>query len=151
MVWFRKKYLPKLRNLYSTKAFVIFPCRFFVVHISPTRTRELNSQHQQSSMWVEGIHTTGCFSLSRRDRLGHCYHHLRDMRPSARCLTPWLRWTRICSSSGGCRKDIYSLPVINAVFFKDNKGVKRYIDTSNLYRYWKISAILYSIDLLILN
>jgi len=65
-----------------------------VVHISPTRTGELNSHHQQSPMRVEGIHTTGCCPVPRRDRLWHCCHHLSAMQPSARCLTPWLRWTR---------------------------------------------------------
>jgi hypothetical protein len=45
-------------------------------------------------MGVEGIHTTGCCPVSRTDRLRHCYHHLSALQPSARCLTPWLRWTR---------------------------------------------------------
>jgi hypothetical protein len=26
--------------------------------------------------------------------LRHCDHHLSAMQPLARCLTPWLRWTR---------------------------------------------------------
>jgi hypothetical protein len=71
-----------------------FVCRFHVVHISPTITGEMNSHHPQSPMRVEGIHTTGCCPVPRRDRLRHCCHHLSTMQPSARCLTPWLRWTR---------------------------------------------------------
>jgi hypothetical protein len=43
---------------------------------------------------VEGIHMTGCCPVPRRDRLRHCYHYLSAMQPSARCLTPWLQWTR---------------------------------------------------------
>jgi hypothetical protein len=60
----------------STKAFDIFSCRFLVVHISPSRTGQLNSHHQQSPMRVEDIHTTGCCPVPRRDLLRHCYHHL---------------------------------------------------------------------------
>jgi hypothetical protein len=65
-----------------------------VVHISLTRTGEVNSHHQQSPMRVEGIHTTGCCPVPWRDRLWHFCHHLSAVQPSARCLTPWLRWTR---------------------------------------------------------
>jgi hypothetical protein len=44
----------------------------------------------------------GCKSYTRRgaarcpprDLLRHCCHHLSAMQPSARCLTPWLRWPR---------------------------------------------------------
>jgi hypothetical protein len=76
-------------------AFAIFySCIFLVVHISPTRTGESNSHHQQSLTRVESVHTTGCCPVPRRDRLRHCYHHLSVMQPSARCLTPWLQWTR---------------------------------------------------------
>jgi len=53
----------------------------------------LARHHQQSPMRVEGIHTTGCCPVPRRDRLRHCYHHLSAMQSSARCLTPWLQWT----------------------------------------------------------
>jgi hypothetical protein len=70
------------------------PCKFLVVHVSPTRTRELNSHHQHSPMRVEDKHTTGRCPVPRRDHLRHCYHHLSAMQPSAQCLTPWLRWTR---------------------------------------------------------
>jgi hypothetical protein len=45
-------------------------CRF----ISRTGTGEIKSP--PSFMPVEGIHTTGCCSVLRRDRLRHCYHHL---------------------------------------------------------------------------
>jgi hypothetical protein len=65
-------------------------CKFLVVHITPARTGELNSHHQQSPMRVEGIHTTGCCPVPRRDRLRHCYHYLSVMQSSARCVTPWL-------------------------------------------------------------
>jgi hypothetical protein len=47
----------------------------------------LNSRHQHSPMQMEGIHTTGCCSVPRRDRLLHCYHHLGAVQPLARCLT----------------------------------------------------------------
>jgi hypothetical protein len=53
-----------------------------VVHISPTRTWELNSQ------------TNRVLHGARSDCLWHCYHHLSVMQPSAQCLTPWLWWTR---------------------------------------------------------
>jgi hypothetical protein len=36
------------------------------------------------------LHTT----VPWRDRLRHCCHHLSASQPSARCLTPWLWWTR---------------------------------------------------------
>jgi hypothetical protein len=75
-------------------AFAVFPCRFLVVRISPTRTGQLNSHHQQSPMRVEGIHMTGCCPVPQRDRLRHCYHYLSVMQSSARCLAPCLRWTR---------------------------------------------------------
>jgi hypothetical protein len=42
-------------------------CTVILVHISPTRTGELNSHHKQSPMRVEGIHTTGCCPVPRRD------------------------------------------------------------------------------------
>jgi hypothetical protein len=71
-----------------------FPCRFLVVHFSPTRTWEVKSHHQQRRLRVEGIHTTGCCSMPRRDRLRHCCHHLSAMQSSAWCLTPSLPWTR---------------------------------------------------------
>jgi hypothetical protein len=71
-----------------------FPSRFLVVHISPTRTGELNSHLQQSPMSVKGLYTTGCCPVPWRGRLWHCYLHLSAMEPLARCLTPWLRWTR---------------------------------------------------------
>jgi hypothetical protein len=45
-------------------------------------------------MRVEGIHTTWCCPVPRRDRLRQCCHHLSAIQPSARCLTPWFRWTR---------------------------------------------------------
>jgi hypothetical protein len=45
-------------------------------------------------MRVEDIHGMGCCPVPRKDRLRHCYSHLSAMRPWARCLTPWLRWTR---------------------------------------------------------
>jgi hypothetical protein len=63
-------------------AFAIFPCVFLVVHISPTRTGELDSDHQQSPMRVEGVHMTGCCPVPRRDRLRHCCHHLSTMLPN---------------------------------------------------------------------
>jgi hypothetical protein len=37
----------------------LFSLNIFMVHISPTRSRELNSHHPHSPMRVEGIHTTG--------------------------------------------------------------------------------------------
>jgi hypothetical protein len=70
-----------------------FPCTILVVRISLTRTGELNSQDQQSHMWVEGTHTTGFGLVPRRDRLRPCCHHTSVIQPLARCLTPWLRWT----------------------------------------------------------
>jgi hypothetical protein len=57
--WFHKK-IPSLRKCELHKAFAFFSCRFHVVHISRTRTGELNSHHQQSPMRVEGTHMTGC-------------------------------------------------------------------------------------------
>jgi hypothetical protein len=66
-----------------------FSCRFYVVHISPTIIRELNSDQ-----WVEGIHKTECCPEPRWDRLRRCFHYLSAMQPSARCLTSWHRWTR---------------------------------------------------------
>jgi hypothetical protein len=90
-----KNCLPKRRILNSDKAFPIFSCRFLVVHISPTRTGELDSHYQQSPMRVKGVHTTGCCPVPRRDLLRHCCHHLSAVQPSARCLTPWydyLKW-----------------------------------------------------------
>jgi hypothetical protein len=91
------KCLPVQSNLNSAKAFAIyfFPYKFLVVHISPTRNGELNSNHQHSPMRVEGLHTTGCCQAPRGVRLRHCYHHLSAMQPSARCLTPWLRWINL--------------------------------------------------------
>jgi hypothetical protein len=78
------------------KLSLFLSCRFLVIHISQTRTGELNSHHQQSPIWVEdiGLHTTGCCPVPRRDRLPHCYHRLSAMQISERCLTPWLLWTR---------------------------------------------------------
>jgi hypothetical protein len=73
--------------------FVPFFCIFLAVHVSTTRTGELNSHHQQSPIRVEGIHTTGCCPVHRRDRLRYWYHHLSAIQPSARRLTLWLRWT----------------------------------------------------------
>jgi hypothetical protein len=46
-----------------------FPCKFLVVHISPTRTEELNSHHLQIPMWMEGIDTMGCCLVPQRDCL----------------------------------------------------------------------------------
>jgi hypothetical protein len=46
------KCLPKQRNLNSAVPFTIFSCGFLVVHVSPTRTGELNSHCQQSLMQV---------------------------------------------------------------------------------------------------
>jgi hypothetical protein len=44
------KCLAKRRNLNSARDFTIFFCKFIVVYISPTITRQLNSHHQQSPM-----------------------------------------------------------------------------------------------------
>jgi hypothetical protein len=76
------------------------PCLFLfiIVYIRPTGTGEFSSHHQQSPMWVEGKHTTGCCPVLRRDLLRHCYHHLIAMQPSARCHTPWLRRTTALSA-----------------------------------------------------
>jgi hypothetical protein len=91
------KYGCQLKSLYcrapfdSFRHFFLF--RFFVVHI-PTKTWELNSHHQQSPMQLEGIHTTGCWPVPRRDHLLHWYHHVSAIQPSALCLTHWLWCTR---------------------------------------------------------
>jgi hypothetical protein len=86
----------------SGKGFVVFTCGCLVIRVSPTRTGKLNSRHPQSPVRVEGMLTTGCCPVSLRDRLRHCYHHLSAMQPSARCLTPWLRWTRGLFAVLGC-------------------------------------------------
>jgi hypothetical protein len=64
-----------------------FPCRFLVVHISPTRTGELTGHHLQGPMRVEGIHMMGFCLVPRMYRLRHCYHYLSTIQPFARCLT----------------------------------------------------------------
>jgi hypothetical protein len=71
-----------------------FPCGVRGVHISHTITGDFSSHDQQSTLWVEGIHNEVCCPKPQRDRLPHCCHHLSAMQPSARCLTPWLRWIR---------------------------------------------------------
>jgi hypothetical protein len=53
------------------KSSPIFPVDFLF-----TGTGELNSQNYQSPMWVESIHTTGCWSVPRKHRLRYCCHHL---------------------------------------------------------------------------
>jgi len=47
-------------------------------------------------MRAEGIHTTGCCLVPRKNRLRHCCHQLSAMQPSARWLTRTLAsvWTR---------------------------------------------------------
>jgi hypothetical protein len=65
-----------------------------VVHISPTRTGDLKSSPTER-------HVGGCYTykrvlpVPRRDRLRQCYRQLSAIQPSARCLTPWLRWTTV--------------------------------------------------------
>jgi hypothetical protein len=75
------------------KSSPFFPCTFLVVHISLTRTWELNGHHRESPMRVEGMHTTGCCPVLLRDCHQHCYHHLNALQPLAWCLTSWLWWT----------------------------------------------------------
>jgi hypothetical protein len=94
VAWFHKNVYLSDECWIQLKPLPCFSFRFFVVHISPITIRELNSHHQQSPMRVEGVHTAGCCPLPWRDRLRHCYYHLSAMQPSARCLTPWLRWAR---------------------------------------------------------
>jgi hypothetical protein len=60
----------------------------------PHNDRGIEQSHQQSPMWVEGIHTAGCCSVPRRCRFRHCYHHLTAMQNSAWCPTPRPRWFR---------------------------------------------------------
>jgi hypothetical protein len=60
-------------------AFALFFCAFLMVHISPTRTGDLNSHHQQCCPGDDGIVCDTAITTA--------------MQPSARCLTPWLRWT----------------------------------------------------------
>jgi hypothetical protein len=62
--------------------------------MSLKRAGELKSHEPQSPMRVKGIHAMGCFSVLRRVRLWRCYHHLSATQPSARCLSPWFRWTQ---------------------------------------------------------
>jgi hypothetical protein len=88
--------------LIQLKPSPLFFLRCLVVHISRTRTMELNSHHQQSPMWVEGIHMMGCCPVPRRDHLQHCYHHHSAMRPSAWWLTPGLQRTRTLLAILGC-------------------------------------------------
>jgi hypothetical protein len=80
----------------------LFFLRCLVVHISRTRTMELNSHHQQSPMWVEWIQMMGCCPVPRRDHLQHCCHHHSAMQPSARWLTPGLQRTRTLLAILGC-------------------------------------------------
>jgi hypothetical protein len=87
-----------------------YSCRFLVVHISPTRTGELNSRHPQSPMRVEGIHTSWCCLVPRRDRLWQCSHHLSAMQTSTQCLTPWLRWIRAMYAVLGCPPPTTRMP-----------------------------------------
>jgi hypothetical protein len=73
-------------------AFTSFSRRFLVGHISPTRTKALNSHHPLSPMLVEGIHTTGATQCPKGIICDTS--PLSAIRPSARCLTPLLQWTR---------------------------------------------------------
>jgi hypothetical protein len=90
LVWFARTVGSLLREI-TLMEFAIPPRKCLKVHISPTRTGEVRSHHQH--MEVEGILTTGRCPVPGRDRLRHCCHHLSAMQPSARCRTPWLRWT----------------------------------------------------------
>jgi hypothetical protein len=49
--------------------------------------RGIKQSHQQSPMWVEGIHTAGCCPVPRRGCFRHCYRHLTAMQNSA-----WFRF-----------------------------------------------------------
>jgi hypothetical protein len=94
VIWFHKNVYLSDKIWIQLKPLPFLSCRFLEVHISPTRTGELTGHHPHSPIWVEGIHMMGCCPVPQRDRLGHCYHHLSAMQLSARCLTPWLQWTR---------------------------------------------------------
>jgi hypothetical protein len=61
-----------------------------VVCIIPTRTGELNSHQPKSPMREEGVHTTGCCPVPRRDHLRHCCHHLSATQLSAQYFIPLL-------------------------------------------------------------
>jgi hypothetical protein len=67
VAWLHKNFHLSDEIWIQLKTFNIFPCRFLVAHISPIRTGELNSHHQQSPMRVEGVHTAGRFPVPRRD------------------------------------------------------------------------------------
>jgi hypothetical protein len=90
----------QLKSSFCRVPFDGFDGRFLVVRISPTRTRELNSS-PTDPLAGEDIRTTGCCPVPRRDHLWHCYHHLSATRPSALCLTPWLRWARALFAAVG--------------------------------------------------
>jgi hypothetical protein len=122
--------------------------RFLVVHISPTRAGELNSHHPHSPVRVEGILTAGCCPVPRRDRLRHCCHHLSAMQPSARRLTPWVRWTRALSAvRGRIGLDFGGEASLNIL--QINKVDRPEISDelthlhSNLFALYKVSAALY--------
>jgi hypothetical protein len=68
--------------------------KHWLIDNSPARTGELNHHYSQSPTRVEGIHSTGCCPVPRRDRSRHCYHHLVAMQPSAQYLAPLFRWSR---------------------------------------------------------
>jgi hypothetical protein len=85
VAWFYKNVYLRDEIWTQLKPSQSFFCKFLVVHISPTRTGELNSHHQQSPVpWR------------------HCCHHLSAMQPLARCLASWLHWTRALFVILGC-------------------------------------------------
>jgi hypothetical protein len=94
VAWFHKYVYISDETWLQLKPSPLFSCKFLMVHISPSRTGELNSHYQQSPMWVKGIHTMGCCLVPQRDNLRHCCHDLNAMQPLAQCSTDWLQWTR---------------------------------------------------------
>jgi hypothetical protein len=73
-----------------TVLFLYIPCGPYYSH----KNREIK-QLSPAEPHAGGSHTydRAMMPVSRRNRLRH-YHILNAMQPSARCLTPWLRWTR---------------------------------------------------------
>jgi hypothetical protein len=60
---------PVLQGFFWWLSQFIFSVDFLWSMLVPKRTGDLNSQHPQSLMWVEGIHTTRCCPVPRRDYL----------------------------------------------------------------------------------
>jgi hypothetical protein len=74
--------------------FAIISADFLGSILVPQEPGNWKSHHQLSPTRVEDIDTARRCPVPQRDRPRQCCHHLSAMQPSARCLTPWLRWTR---------------------------------------------------------